>query len=77
MFSYFLLYLIKSEAIPITPVFLPFILSNFFPFTDVMGKNDALPKLFFLKCSISFFAVSSFSVTIFCKLLPKHISIAV
>ena len=62
---------------PITPVFFPFIFSIFLPFTAVIGKNDALPKLFFLKCSTNFLASSSVSVTIFCKLAPKHISIAV
>ena len=75
--SYFLLYLIKSDAIPIIPFSWPFIFSIFLPFTDVIGKNDALPKLFFLKCSTSFFASSSVSVTIFWRLAPKHISIAV
>ena len=75
--SYFLLYVTISEAIPITPIFLPFIFSNFFPFTEDIGKNDALPKLFVRKCSINFFASSSVSVTIFCRLAPKHISIAV
>lgn len=64
--SYFLFTLIRSEAIPITPsIPLVLILSNFFPFTDVIGKKVALPKLFFLKCSTNFFASSSVSVTIF------------
>ena len=75
--SYFLLNFTKSDAIPITPLSFPFIFSNFFPLTEAIGKNDALPKLFFLKCSTSFFASSSVSVTMFCKLAPKHISIAV
>ena len=75
--SYFLLYFIRSDAIPITPWLFPFILSNFLPWTEDIGKNDALPKLFFLKCSTNLFASSSVSVTMFCKLIPKHISIAV
>ena len=75
--SYFLSYFTKSEAIPITPFSFNFAFSSFLPFTDVIGKNDALPKLFFLKCSIKFLASSSVSVTMFCKLAPKHISIAV
>ena len=75
--SYFLSYLIKSEAIPINPFSCPFIFSNFFPLTDEIGKKVPLPKLFFLICSTSLFASSSVSVTIFCKLAPKHISIAV
>ena len=75
--SYFLLYFTKSDAIPMYPFSFPFILSNFLPFTDVIGKNDALPKLFFLKCSTNFFASSSVSVTIFWRLAPRHISIAV
>ena len=75
--SYFLSKLIKSEAIPITPTFLPFIASSFFPFTELIGKNDALPKLLALKYSINFFASCSVSVTIFCKLAPNAISIAV
>jgi len=75
--SYFLLYFIRSDAIPITPLSLPFILSNFLPLTDEIGKNDALPKLFFLKCSTNLFASVSVSVTIFWRLAPKHISIAV
>ena len=40
-------------------------LSTLFPFTEAIGKKDALPKLFFLKCSISFLASSSVSVTMF------------
>ena len=75
--SYFLLNLTMSDAIPTTPFSCPFILSSFLPLTDVIGKNDALPKLFFLKCCTNFFASSSVSVTIFCRLAPKHISIAV
>ena len=63
--SYFLLNFTKSDAIPITPIFLPLIFSNFLPLTDVIGRNDALPKLFFLKYSINLFASSSVSVTMF------------
>ena len=75
--SYFLSNFIKSDAIPITPFSFPFILSSFFPLTDAIGKNDALPKLFFLKCSTNLFASCSVSVTMFCKDIPKLISIAV
>ena len=50
---------------------------SFFPFTELIGKNDALPKLLALKYSINFFASCSVSVTIFCKLAPNAISIAV
>ena len=63
--SYFLLYFTKSDAIPITPFSFPLILSNFLPLTDEIGKKDALPKLFFLRCSTNFLASSSVSVTIF------------
>ena len=47
------------------------------PFTDEIGKNDALPKLFLRKCSTNFFAVCSLSVTIFWRTPPRAISIAV
>jgi len=75
--SYFLLYFTSSDAIPIIPDLFPFILSIFFPFIDVIGKNDALPILFFLKYSTNFFASCSVSVTIFCSAIPKLISMAV
>ena len=76
--SYFLSVCISFAAMPITPCF-PFVtsLSIVFPFTDEIGKNDALPKLFCLKNSINFFASSSVSVTMFCKVWPSTISIAV
>ena len=51
--------------------------SNFFPFTVDIGKNDALPRLFFLKCSTNFLASCSVSVTTFCNAAPSVISIAV
>ena len=57
-------------------MFLSFIFSIFFPFTDVIGKNDALPMLFFLRYSINFFASFSVSVTMFCSAPPNAISIA-
>ena len=75
--SYFLLYFIKSDATPIIPLLFPLILSIFFPFIEVIGKKEALPILFFLKCSTNFFASCSVSVTIFCNAIPKLISIAV
>ena len=75
--SYFLSYFIKSDAKPKTPWMLPFIFSGLFPWIFEIGKNDALPRLFFLKCSINLFASCSFSVTIFWRLAPNAISIAV
>ena len=74
--SYSFLYFTKSDA---TPIIFPsgFIFSNFLPRTVDIGKNDALPNLFTLRYSTSFLASPSFSVTIFCILAPKHISIAV
>ena len=76
--SYLLWYFTKSEATPITPsIPLCLIFSIFLPFTDVIGKNDALPKFPFLKNSINFLASSSVSVIIFWSAAPKHISIAV
>ena len=74
--SYSFLHFTKSEAIPITPsIFVS--LSNFLPWTEAIGKNDALPKLFVLKYSIIFLASCSVDVTTFCNACPKHISIAV
>ena len=76
--SYLLLHLTKSDATPITPsVLFLIILSNFLPLIDETGKKDALPNLFFLKCSTNFLASSSVSVTMFWRACPKHISIAV
>ena len=46
------------------------------PLTAEIGKKVTLPKLFFLKYSINFFASCSVSVTTFWRLAPKLISIA-
>ena len=75
--SYSLSVFISFAAIPITP-WVPFVisLSIFLPFTDDIGKNDALPKLFCLRYSINFFASSSVSVTIFWSVCPSTVSIA-
>ena len=57
-------------------MFFLFILSNFLPLTADIGKNDALPILFFLRCSTNFFASFSVSVTMFCNAPPNAISMA-
>ena len=64
--SYFLSHFTKSDAIPITPS-IPFELIPviFCPLTELIGRKDALPSLFSLKYSTSFFASFSVSVTIF------------
>jgi len=69
--------LTRSAATPITPGNFPFILSILLPLIEVIGKKDALPILFALKWFTNFFATSSLSVTIFCSIPPKVISIAV
>jgi len=69
----------KSLASPKTPfsvkTSLKFVLSTL-PIL-LIGRNVALPYLFFLRYSINRLAVSSLSMTIFCILLPSAVSIAV
>ena len=48
---------------------------NLVNFSEI-GKNEALPKLFFRKYSIIFLASFAVSVTIFCIEAPSAISIA-
>ena len=64
--SYFLSKSIKSDATPTIPdIPVSLYLPSLVPFTDVIGKNDALPNLLSFKNFTNFLASSSVSVTMF------------
>ena len=76
--SYFLSYLISSDAIPIYPADddISAALSSVLPFTDVTGRKVARPPPVFLRYAIAAFASCSDSTIMFCSAPPRAVSIA-